>query len=118
MIEEKRLFPRVNIVCKISTVFDNRLMVFDTHTENLGAAGVRVILEEKLNVATPVDIELFLPPRVEPIKCKGQIAWTSELHPVKIKYRLFYTGVKFTQMSEQDKKEVKDFVELLLSQKE
>ena len=56
MTIEKRLYPRVNIVCKISAIFADRLLVFNTHTENVGEGGIRVILEERLNLSTMVDI--------------------------------------------------------------
>jgi len=112
---EKRLFPRINIVCKISTVFGDRLLVFNTHTENVSGGGIRVILEEKLNVTTQVDIELFLFHTELPIRCKGQVIWAVELKPERIMHRLFYTGIKFVEISDHNREEIKKLVAEILA---
>ena len=114
MTIEKRLYPRVNIVCKISAIFADRLLVFNTHTENVGEGGIRVILEERLNLSTMVDIELFLLDKELPIRCKGQVMWTAEIKPEKIKHRIFYTGIKFTELSDHNKEEIRKLVEDVL----
>ena len=118
MAIEKRLFHRINIVCKISAIFGDRLLVFNTHTENISEGGIRVILEEKLNVTTQVDIELYLFHAELPIRSKGEVAWTAELKPEKIRHRLFYTGIKFIEISDHNKNEIKKLVEEILAGEE
>lgn len=113
---EKRQFPRAEVACKISVVFADRLLVFNTHTENIGVSGIKVILQEKLNVSTIVDIELFLLGKEIPIKCKGQVVWAKEMVPLEINPRLFETGIEFVQISEPNQEALKKFIDELLYQ--
>lgn len=116
MAIEKRAFPRANISCKISTVFGERLLVFNSHTENISAGGIRVIIEEKIAYSTIVDLELFLLDREKPLKCKGRIVWANEMKPTKINPRLFNTGIQFIEISNSDQEEIKKLVGNIISQ--
>lgn len=118
MFIEKRRFPRTNFICKISTVFAERLLIFNTHTENIGEMGVRVILKDKLRVSTQLDLEIYLPNKEKPIRCKGEIAWAEELKPAEKEPRLFDTGIKFLEISNSDKEDLKKLVDTLISKKE
>ena len=112
---EKRKFTRANISCKISTVFGERLLVFNCHTENISEEGAGVILEEKLNISTIVDIELFLDKEI-PIRSKGRIVWASEMKPVGISPRLFNTGIEFISIDDYSKEEIKRLVNSLTAE--
>lgn len=116
MNTEKRVFPRARLICKISAAFADRLLVFNVHTENIGAGGMRAILEEKLNNLTEVDVELFLHYKELPIRCKGRIVWVKEVTPAGIRPRLFDTGIKFTDLSDHNKDELKKLVDAIISQ--
>ena len=116
MVIEKREFPRVNVSCKISTVFGERLLVFNSHTENIGAGGINVIIEEKLAYSTVVDLKLFLLDREKPLKCKGRIVWVNEMKPTEINPRLFDTGIQFIEISNSDQEEIKKLVNTIFSQ--
>jgi len=111
---DKRKFPRVNISCKISTVYGERLLVFNTHTENMGSGGMMTILEEKLHISTIVDVELLLPDREKPLKCTGKVAWVAEMNPKELKPHLFNTGIEFIDMAEFDNVYIRKFVDALL----
>ncbi|MFH1458715.1 MAG: PilZ domain-containing protein [Candidatus Omnitrophota bacterium] len=116
MVIEKREFPRADIICKISTVYAERLLVFNTHTENVAQGGIRVILDQKLNIPTPVDLDLFLSESQKPMRCKGEVVWAKELKPDGVHPRLFDTGIKFTEMSEQNKEAINQLVNSLVSE--
>lgn len=115
MFKEKREFPRANMICKISVVFGERLLVFNVHTENIGEKGVRIILEHKLHPPTDVDLELFVSSREKSVKCKGQIAWVKEMVPKEIKTPLFDTGIRFIDIDASDREEIKSLIKDLLS---
>ena len=53
---ERRRFPRRTLVCKITAIFGERLLMLSSHTENVGIGGIRVILQEKLHISTEVEI--------------------------------------------------------------
>jgi c-di-GMP-binding flagellar brake protein YcgR len=116
MFEEKRQFPRANIHCKISTSFADRLLVFNTHTENISAGGIKVILEEELHVSTVADLEICLLDKEKPLRCRGQIAWVKEMKPTHVKPHLFDTGIKFIGITDAQQNEIGDFVKHVLSQ--
>ena len=116
MFIDKRHFPRANVRCKISTIFGERLLVFNSHTENIGIGGIMTILEEKLCISTALDLELLLLGREKPLKCTGQVVWVMEINPPEIKPRLFSTGIQFIEINDYDREEIRKFVEAIISQ--
>ena len=115
MSVEKRKFPRANVVCKISTIFAERVLVFNAHTENIGEGGIRVILDEKLHVPTDVALELFLEGRNCPIVCKGEITWVKNINPIEIGPPLYDTGISFQDIAIDDRKVIQDLVTGILA---
>ena len=103
MSKEKRKFSRAGIICKATAVFAERLLVFNSHTQNLSAGGIRVLLNEKLHVSTPVQLELFVCGGDSPVKCTGQVRWLREIEPLDREPRLIDTGLEFTQMEQSDR---------------
>lgn len=117
MVIEKRQSPRANIFCKITTIFGERLLVLNSYTENISEGGVKVILEEKLHVSTEVDLELSLSNGKAPIKCKGQVIWSNEIKSDEAERNyIFDTGIKFTQISQEDKNSVNELVRRLVKE--
>jgi Tfp pilus assembly protein PilZ len=119
MFLEKRKYPRTNVSCKIkiTTIFDEKQLVFETHPENIGVGGIKAILEEEIQVSTIVDLELYLFDKKKPLKLKGEIVWVQEIRPTGIKPRLFDTGIKFRQANGSGQEEIKKFVDALLSKR-
>jgi len=69
---EKRRFVRAKFPCCITihTLHDH---IITTYTENISAGGVRVIIEEKLEMASTVGLEIQINKNI--IVCKGRIVW-------------------------------------------
>ncbi len=110
MHNEKRKSPRANVICKICASFAERTLVFDSHTENLGEGGMRVILNQKLHIPTTVDVELFFDSRVVPVKCRGEVIWVKERVPEGIRPLLFDTGIKFLDLGGSQLEEIRSLV--------
>ena len=111
--QERRRFPRAAFPCKIAVGSPIRWLA--SHTENISAGGIRVILEERLGVFTPVSLEIFLE-KERSIKCKGKIAWVKEeVNPLEIEGEpiMFDTGIEFTQINDSDKEYIKKLVKVL-----
>jgi hypothetical protein len=102
MENEKRRFPRARVLCKVSAVYAERVLVLNAHTENIGEGGVCVILEEKLHVPTEVGVELFFSERKEPLSCKGEVVWVRSMDPVECGPALYETGIKFFEIDAGD----------------
>lgn len=110
---ERRKFPRASFPCKIIVGSPLRLMT--SYTQNIGEGGVRVILEEKLEVYKPVSLELFFS-RENPVKCKGRIVWVVEkVNPVENTAITFDTGVEFTNIGEGELKYIQKIVRAIIS---
>ncbi|MDP8290023.1 MAG: PilZ domain-containing protein [Candidatus Susulua stagnicola] len=109
---EKRNFIRANFPCKIliHTPSEHVLIV---HTENIGTGGVRTIIEENLDISSVVGLEVFI--GGTQIICKGRVVWVV----VKAGFQkddtnIWDTGIEFYEISDRDKKVVKDFVNSII----
>ena len=115
--EERRKFPRAKFPCKIVIVSPDKSLV--SHTENIGEGEIRVLLEGKLNISTPVEVELFLLDRDKPIKCKGKVVWVQEkTNPLEKRSLMFDTGIAFTDIDNPDRGYIKKVVTHLLSRED
>ncbi|MBN3039626.1 MAG: PilZ domain-containing protein [Candidatus Omnitrophica bacterium] len=111
---EKRRFVRANFPCKI-IIHSPQEQVITTHTENIGAGGVRVIIDEKLEVFSQVTLRIFLEP--EPIESKGRVVWVVERKSSAIdEIDRFDTGFEFFQIKDPDRKAINDLVERIISE--
>jgi len=106
MVAERRKFQRINIACNVMVIFGERVLLFNTHSENLGSGGIRVILWEKLHVGTPVELELFFAENQKSSKCRGQVSWVKEKIGSGAE-SLFNTGIKFIDMGNSVREEIK-----------
>lgn len=113
---EKRQFPRVTVVCKVTVLYGGRTVMLNAHTENLGVGGMRIILGEFLIANAELEIELFLPDKEKMFKCKGRIAWSKEMTPKGINPRFFDTGIEFTKMEEPDRIILQGTINSLMTQ--
>ncbi len=114
MVTEKRGFLRGNVFCKITAIFGERLLVFNSYTENISEGGVKVFLEERLHTSTIVDLELFLAENAPPVKCRGELIWVKEIPSKEAKELLFDTGIKFIELSPQDQKKISELVKKIV----
>ena len=114
---EKRRFVRANYPC-IIVVFTPQEHSISTHTENIGAGGVRVIIEEKLEVNAMVGLEIFLYKEIQPIACKGKIVWVVEKESLYRKNLIFFDiGIEFHDIKDEDKLTIKNLVEAIVAGK-
>ncbi|MBL7156807.1 MAG: PilZ domain-containing protein [Candidatus Omnitrophica bacterium] len=84
-----------------------------THTENIGAGGICVILDEDLGLFQGVDLEVDLENGVPiNIKCSGTVVWVVKKRDIKGKAALHYdTGIEFVDLNEESKNRITKIVE-------
>jgi len=123
---EKRRFVRANFACKIiirsvrgnpsradaaaraaNGIHTPKERVIITCTENIGAGGIRVIINEKIDIASMVGLEIYL--NDELIACGGKIVWVVEVG------KNFDTGIEFHQIDEEDRRVIDNFVRAIVS---
>jgi hypothetical protein len=112
---EKRRFVRAKFPCKI-IISTPKECTINTHTENIGVGGVMVIIDQKLEVSSFVDLEIYLGDK--PISCKARIVWIIDnINPLSGNSITFDTGIEFYNISAKDKKTINDLVEAIVSDK-
>lgn len=109
--EEKRKFPRGIFLCKIAMSSTARWLV--THTENISAGGVRVILDEKVNPFTNVELEIFFE-KEKSTKFKGKVAWSRVIvNPIENEPLLYDTGIQFAAMDANTREYINRLVNII-----
>jgi len=112
---EKRRFVRAQVPCKI-TMYTPTEHIVATQTEDIGAGGVRVILNEELSIRSTVSIKIFFD--TGDIHSKGRVAWVHRRPPLAVSEPDSYdTGVEFYEIKEEDYTVISDFVERLIVQR-
>lgn len=112
MFTERRAYPRANLDYRVDIFFDTRIFGLYSELVNISAGGVRLLLEEKINVATPVYLQLSPAAYdTEPIRCKGEVVWFREKELPALRHVVFDTGIKFTEIGEGDREKIRSDVE-------
>ena len=111
----RRKFPRANYRCTIGIKKRLTSKEISTHTENIGAGGICVIIKDDLGLFQGVDIELNLDDNKTPIRCGGTVVWVVKKTDPKHQGAQFYdTGIEFIDIRPEDRDRVTDVVENIL----
>ncbi|MEI8349471.1 MAG: PilZ domain-containing protein [Candidatus Omnitrophota bacterium] len=109
---EKRRFIRARFPCKIF-IHPPHQHIISTYTENISAGGVRVIIEEHLDISTPVGLEVHMKDGV--VHCKGRIVWVvGKESPYRKGVTYSDTGIEFYEISESDRVLIKEFIDSIV----
>ena len=109
---EKRRFVRAHFPCSI-TIFTPQEHVLASRTENIGAGGVRVIIEERLEIGVIVGLKISL--ESNPVTCKGRVVWVVEGSGPSVSSPSFDTGIEFSQIQERDEEFINHLVISMIS---
>ncbi|MBI3317710.1 MAG: PilZ domain-containing protein [Candidatus Omnitrophica bacterium] len=100
---DQRRFPRARCQCVVNLRQPVKgAGAFRAVTENIGLGGICVLLEQGLEIFSPVELELTLEDGKPPIKAQGTIVWVVRRREVK-KGPSFDTGVEFAGLLPEDK---------------
>ena len=91
--QERRQFVRGDFPFRVY-IYCPKKRILTTFTEDISQGGIKVMLDRRLEINTPVDLEI-LSDEGEKI-CRGQIAWVREVKPNK-RTKLYETGIRFTE---------------------
>ena len=99
---DRRKFPRANYKCLVTLRKKDGVQTFTTQTENIGAGGICVILPERLDIFSNVDLVITLAEGRPPIKTNGSVVWTvKSCDPKKSKANCYDTGIEFADLSKE-----------------
>lgn len=91
--EEKRRFIRGEIYCKVF-VYQPQPHILGAYTKNISEGGLRAVFNEKLEISSIVNLELFL--HEEPIICPGKVIWVKDTDgPAGSEFPCYDTGIEF-----------------------
>ena len=111
----RRKFPRANYKCLISIKKRLTAKTISTHTENVGAGGICVLIKEDLGLFQGVDLELFIDEGKTPIKSGGTVVWVVKKSEPRQKGSYLYdTGIEFIDIRPEDREKLTDIVEQIL----
>lgn len=112
---EKRRFIRAQFPCiiKIYTFHEH---IITTHTENISAGGVRVIIEEKLEIGSTVGLKIQI--KNYTVSCKGRVVWgVDKKSPYKQGVAYQDTGVEFYEIKDADVQVINHAIEDIVNEK-
>ncbi|MBN1689083.1 MAG: PilZ domain-containing protein [Candidatus Omnitrophica bacterium] len=113
----KRKFPRVNIQCQVVIHPHTAPKPIEAVTENLGARGACVLLNEPLERFTPCRIRLELKKDKPAVECSARTVWIVKTQEGRSRTKYCYdTGIEFLEMSDSDSQNIREFIEEHLSQ--
>ena len=111
----RRKFPRANYTCLISIKRRLTAKTISTHTENVGAGGICVLIKEDLGLFQGVDLELFIDEGMPPIRSGGTVVWVVRKSEPKQKGAYLYdTGIEFIDIRPADREKLTETVEEIL----
>jgi len=110
---ERRSTERLNISLPIRYGAGGNITV--SKSADLSERGVRLLLEERLEIGAPLTLEIQLPNVSRPVKATGEVAWVQEAledkkAPAK---RLFNTGIRLRKFHNSDGEKLFEFIHSL-----
>jgi len=94
---DQRNFPRIEVKCDIS-IHGKGGYVIQSKTENLGAGGVCVILQEELEKFSEVRLRIALDSEEKYIECDGRIVWIVKSKDPASQKTFYDTGIEFKNL--------------------
>lgn len=114
----RRKFPRANYKCNITIKKRLTAKTISTHTENLGAGGICVLIKEDLGLFQGVDLEIMLEDSGTPVKCGGTVVWVvKKSEPKQKTISLYDTGIEFIDIRPEDRDRITAVVDMILKKK-
>ena len=114
--EDRRKFVRAEFPCKL-TISEAQDGPISTHTVNISAGGIRLIIKQRLAVCSIIDLHIHIPDK-EPLICKGRVVWVfGRKGPFFKGHQLFDTGIEFYHIEEKDLNTINTLIASISSQK-
>jgi c-di-GMP-binding flagellar brake protein YcgR len=113
---DRRIFARAEYPCLI-TVRKNTAptQAILTHTDNISVGGVRVIIIEKIEPMTEVDLEIDLKDTLSTVICRATIAWVKVIvSSQKDKSPRYEMGIRFLGLKDENRRRIQNIVERIL----
>ena len=110
---DRRRFPRAHYKCLIYIKKKENSKPISVYTENIGAGGICVLVDENMGLFQGVKLELDLGDKSgERIACTGTVVWVvKQREPGGKTKELYDTGIEFIDIKEADRKLISSVVD-------
>lgn len=110
---DRRKFPRIHCRCLLYIKKADSTKTISAHTENIGAGGICVVLNEDLGLFQSVNLEITLENGIHSnIKCSGTVVWVVKKRLIKEKDALQYdTGIEFVGINKEAGNRISEIIE-------
>ncbi|MFZ5800049.1 MAG: PilZ domain-containing protein [Candidatus Omnitrophota bacterium] len=116
---EYRKLLRASVMLKVTyKTFGEPHLEGSGYSRNVGTIGVNLILSDKIERNTDVEVKILLPDNDIPVIARGKVIWVHRCEYIPPSNKQYYVcGVQFDDMSETDAVKTSDFVHRLLKEK-
>jgi c-di-GMP-binding flagellar brake protein YcgR len=107
----KRKFPRLSLRCEI--ILKNQApsgLIIRTQTENMGAGGVCILLDQPLERFSTVALRIELDGKLPWIECLGKVVWSVPSREAGGKKENYDTGIEFLNLQPAHQDLVRQYV--------
>jgi c-di-GMP-binding flagellar brake protein YcgR len=115
---ERRSFPRVPINVEIAykiISLPEKISNPMIRSKDISETGIRIIVLERLDPYTMLDIEFLLPGSKEPIFATGRTIWMEEFMVGSLNSSKAYeVGIEFVSISKEDREKIHQFTSFSL----
>lgn len=114
----KRKFPRIDLRCEVILRDRPQGRILQGRTENVGAGGICVMLEELLERFSLVTLRLELDPHLPWVESLGKIVWVIPSQEIGSAKKRYDTGIEFVNMDPGHQELIRSYVESRVEKKE
>lgn len=107
---DQRVFPRVKARCDI-WIHDRIGEAIRSQTQNLGAGGACVILNQELEKLSRVHLRVSLEEFQSQVECDGRIVWMVRSKEPASGKVTFDTGIEFLNLKSVDQERITSFIQ-------
>ena len=88
--------------------------VYRALTKDIGGKGVCLVMEEELELGTPLAVEMTLPDRQTPVAFVGDVVWSTLLIEAssRLRHPPVETGVRFVSINPKDRTLIMQYTRL------
>jgi c-di-GMP-binding flagellar brake protein YcgR len=114
-MREKRRYVRANGLVLVNYKIPNLEIEGKSSAYDVSGGGLRITVNQKLELGTLIEMEIYLPGSSQPILAKGEVVWTQRLQekidaPLAEEKKYFYVGIKFNVIDENSKNRIINYV--------
>ncbi|MEW6074992.1 MAG: PilZ domain-containing protein [Candidatus Omnitrophota bacterium] len=107
---ERRRYPRLRAAVIEYSFAEKDSPQQSAFTRDVGAGGISIIVNEKIETGTILLLKIYLPSYNDPILTQGRVVWRNPSAFQLPHADRFDLGIEFTEISEEDQQKISEYV--------